>query len=262
VKEEKRAPRKYFRLEKIGTISSQQTIPKPGATHTTMHAAACTFTPVRVPAAFRARARPSRRVSARAHPRLVVRAADEEVDPDEVLMDCEERFEKSIDAIRTNFNTVRTGRANAAILDRVEVEYYGAMTPLKTIANATTPDAQRILIQPFDKGAIKDIEKALMMSDLGLTPGNDGQCIRLNIPALTADRRNELAKLVSKLGEDGKVAIRNVRRDAMKSIGTLKKSLGEDQIKGFEEQIEKLTGEYVKQVDALVTKKEEELKKV
>ena len=192
----------------------------------------------------------------------MVRAADEEVDPDEVLMDCEERFEKSIDAIRTNFNTVRTGRANAAILDRVEVEYYGAMTPLKTIANATTPDAQTILIQPFDKGAIKDIEKALMMSDLGLTPGNDGQCIRLNIPALTADRRNELAKLVSKLGEDGKVAIRNVRRDAMKSIGTLKKSLGEDQIKGFEEQIEKLTGEYVKQVDALVTKKEEELKKV
>ena len=177
-------------------------------------------------------------------------------------MDCEERFEKSIDAIRINFNTVRTGRANAAILDRVEVEYYGAMTPLKTIANATTPDAQTILIQPFDKGAIKDIEKALMMSDLGLTPGNDGQCIRLNIPALTADRRNELAKLVSKLGEDGKVAIRNVRRDAMKSIGTLKKSLGEDQIKGFEEQIEKLTGEYVKQVDALVTKKEEELKKV
>ena len=98
------------------------------------------------------------------------------------------------------------------------------MTPLKSIANATTPDAQTILIQPFDKGAINDIERALMMSDLGLTPGNDGNAIRLNIPSLTADRRKELAKVVSKLGEDGKVAIRNVRRDALKSIGSWRAS--------------------------------------
>ena len=125
----------------------------------------------------------------------------------------------------------------------------------------TTPDAQTILIQPFDKGAINDIERALMMSDLGLTPGNDGNAIRLNIPSLTADRRKELAKVVSKLGEDGKVAIRNVRRDALKSIGKLE-GVGEDEIKSFEDQIEKLTGEMVKQVDGLIKTKEEELSKV
>ena len=227
--------------------------------HNTMHACV-TFNPVRVPSAFRDNAR-ARGVTPKAQRGFTVRAADEEVDPEEVLMDCEERMDKSIESIRTNFNTVRTGRANAAILDRVEVEYYGAMTPLQTIANATTPDAQTILIQPFDKGAINDIERALMMSDLGLTPGNDGNCIRLNIPPLTADRRKELAKLVSKLGEDGKVAIRNVRRDALKSIGKLE-GMGEDQIKDFEEQVDKLSGEYVKQVDALVKAKEEELSKV
>ena len=224
-----------------------------------MHA--LTFTPA-VPSAFRAR--PQRRercVAPRAHHERALRADGEEIDPDEVMLDMEERMEKSIDSIRTNFNTVRTGRANAAILDRVEVEYYGAMTPLKSIANATTPDAQTILIQPFDKGAINDIERALMMSDLGLTPSNDGNAIRLNIPSLTADRRKELAKLVSKLGEDGKVAIRNVRRDALKSIGKLE-GVGEDEIKSFEDQIEKLTGEYVKQVDGLIKTKEEELSKV
>ena len=172
-----------------------------------------------------------------------------------------ERMEKSIEAIRSNFNTVRTGRANTAILDRIEVEYYGALTPLKTIANATTPDAQTIVIQPFDKSAIGDIEKAIMMSDLGLTPGNDGNVIRLNIPPLTAERRKELAKLVSKLGEDGKVALRNVRRDAMKSIGKLE-GISEDEIKSLEEGIDKLTSEQVKQVDKLVKEKEEELSKV
>ena len=172
-----------------------------------------------------------------------------------------ERMEKSIEAIRSNFNTVRTGRANTAILDRIEVEYYGAITPLKTIANATTPDAQTIVIQPFDKSAIGDIEKAIMMSDLGLTPGNDGNVIRLNIPPLTAERRKELAKLVSKLGEDGKVALRNVRRDAMKSIGKLE-GISEDEIKSLEEGIDKLTSERVKQVDKLVKEKEEELSKV
>ena len=140
--------------------------------------------------------------------RVTVLATTEEVDPAEIELDAMERMEKSIDSIRNNFNTVRTGRANATILDRIEVEYYGAMTPLKSIANATTPDAQTILIQPFDKGAISDIERAIMMSDLGLTPSNDGNAIRLNIPPLTAERRKELAKLVSKLGEDGKVALR------------------------------------------------------
>ena len=172
-----------------------------------------------------------------------------------------ERMEKSIDSIRNNFNTVRTGRANATILDRIEVEYYGAMTPLKSIANATTPDAQTILIQPFDKGAISDIERAIMMSDLGLTPSNDGNAIRLNIPPLTAERRKELAKLVSKLGEDGKVALRNVRRDALKSIGKLE-AISEDEIKSLEDNIERITSDYVKQVDELVKQKEQDIAKV
>jgi ribosome recycling factor len=224
-----------------------------------MHA--LTFTPA-VPRAFRARLQRRERCSTpRAQRGFVVRADGEDIDPEEVMMDTEDRMEKSIESIRANFNTVRTGRANAAILDRVEVEYYGAMTPLRTIAQATTPDSQTILISPFDKGAINDIERALMMSDLGLTPGNDGNCIRLNIPPLTADRRKELAKLVSKLGEDGKVAIRNVRRDALKSIGKLE-GIGEDDIKGFEDQVEKMTEKFVKQVDELVKTKEAELAKV
>ena len=192
---------------------------------------------------------------------VTVLATTEEVDPAEIELDAMERMEKSIDSIRNNFNTVRTGRANATILDRIEVEYYGAMTPLKSIANATTPDAQTILIQPFDKGAISDIERAIMMSDLGLTPSNDGNAIRLNIPPLTAERRKELAKLVSKLGEDGKVALRNVRRDALKSIGKLE-GISEDEIKSLEDNIEKITSDYVKQVDELVKQKEQDIAKV
>lgn len=193
--------------------------------------------------------------------RVTVLATTEEVDPAEIELDAMERMEKSIDSIRNNFNTVRTGRANATILDRIEVEYYGAMTPLKSIANATTPDAQTILIQPFDKGAISDIERAIMMSDLGLTPSNDGNAIRLNIPPLTAERRKELAKLVSKLGEDGKVALRNVRRDALKSIGKLE-GISEDEIKSLEDNIERITSDYVKQVDELVKQKEQDIAKV
>lgn len=192
---------------------------------------------------------------------VTVLATTEEVDPAEIELDAMERMEKSIDSIRNNFNTVRTGRANATILDRIEVEYYGAMTPLKSIANATTPDAQTILIQPFDKGAISDIERAIMMSDLGLTPSNDGNAIRLNIPPLTAERRKELAKLVSKLGEDGKVALRNVRRDALKSIGKLE-GISEDEIKSLEDNIERITSDYVKQVDELVKQKEQDIAKV
>ena len=193
--------------------------------------------------------------------RVTVLATTEEVDPAEIELDAMERMEKSIDSIRNNFNTVRTARANATILDRIEVEYYGAMTPLKSIANATTPDAQTILIQPFDKGAISDIERAIMMSDLGLTPSNDGNAIRLNIPPLTAERRKELAKLVSKLGEDGKVALRNVRRDALKSIGKLE-GISEDEIKSLEDNIERITSDYVKQVDELVKQKEQDIAKV
>ena len=173
-------------------------------------------------------------------------------------------MEKTMDAIANDFSTVRTGRANAAVLDRIEVDYYGAPTPLKTIANASTPDAQTITIQPFDKSAIKDIERAINESDLGMNPSNDGNIIRLNVPPLTAERRKELAKLVSKLGEDGKVALRNVRRDAMKAYEKLEKagSFGEDEIAKLKKSMEDLTASYVKKVDELTKAKETELQKV
>lgn len=172
-----------------------------------------------------------------------------------------ERMEKTIDAVREKFNTVRTGRASPKILDRINVEYYGTLTPLNTIANASTPDSQTIVIQPFDKTCINDIERAIMLSDLGLNPSNDGTCIRLSIPPLTAERRKELAKLVSKLGEDGKVALRNVRRDAIKSMGKIE-GVSQDNVKSIEVAIDALTSDFVKKVDELVRQKEVDISKV
>lgn len=187
-----------------------------------------------------------------------------EIDPEEIEMDAMERMEKTMEAIANDFATVRTGRANVAILDRIEVDYYGAPTPLKTIANASTPDSQTIAIQPFDKGAIKDIERAINESDLGMTPSNDGNVIRLKVPALTEERRKELGKLVSKLGEDGKVALRNVRRDAMKAYEKLEKDglVGEDVLAKLKKSMEDLTSSYVKKVDEQTASKQNELAKV
>ena len=170
-------------------------------------------------------------------------------------------MEKTIDAVREKFNTVRTGRASPKILDRINVEYYGTLTPLNTIANASTPDSQTIVIQPFDKTCINDIERAIMLSDLGLNPSNDGTCIRLSIPPLTAERRKELAKLVSKLGEDVKVALRNVRRDAIKSMGKIE-GVSQDNVKSIEVAIDALTSDFVKKVDELVRQKEVDISKV
>lgn len=178
--------------------------------------------------------------------------------------DAMEKMEKSVEATKRSFNTVRTGRANPAMLDRIEFDYYGAMTPLRTVAGISTPEASLLVIQPYDTSAIPAIEKAIMQSDLGLTPNNDGRVIRLQVPQLTAERRKEMAKTVSKLGEEGKVAIRNVRRDAMKAIEKLEKdgSIGEDQRKGLEDAVQKLTDSYVKEVDALIKSKSDELTKV
>ena len=182
-------------------------------------------------------------------------------DPGLIELDAMERMEKTIISISGNVNTVRTGRANPAFLDRIEVSYYGSMTPLNTIANASTPDSQTIVIKPFDISVIAEIEKAIMNSDLGLTPSNDGNSIRLSIPPLTAERRKELVKLVSKLGEEGKVALRNVRRDALKSVGKLE-GISEDEFRSLEDGIDKLTSNFVKQVDELVSQKEKEITKV
>lgn len=178
--------------------------------------------------------------------------------------DAMERMDKSLDSVQRNFATVRTGRANPAMLDRIEVDYYGASTPLKQIAGISTPESTLLVIQPYDQTAIPAIERAIQQSDIGLTPNNDGKLIRLQIPQLTADRRKEMTKIVNKLGEEGKVAIRNVRRDCMKTIEKLEKdgSIGEDGRKDLETAVQKLTDDYVKQVESLVKSKTEELTKV
>ncbi|NJK34361.1 MAG: ribosome recycling factor [Oscillatoriales cyanobacterium SM2_2_1] len=182
---------------------------------------------------------------------------------EEVVMsiDVEARMQKAIESTQSNFNTVRTGRANAALLDRITLEYYGTPTPLKSLANVSTPDSSTLLIQPFDRSVMSSIERAISESDIGLTPNNDGSSIRLNIPALTAERRKELVKTVAKLAEEGKVSIRNIRRDAIDAIRKQEKAkeLSEDEAKKQQELVEKLTEKYIKKLDQVTADKEKEL---
>ena len=177
------------------------------------------------------------------------------------LTDVEARMQKAVEATQHNFNSVRTGRANASLLDRITVEYYGAETNLKSLAIISSPDATTLQIQPFHRSTMRAIEKAISESDIGLTPNNDGSSIRLNIPPLTTDRRKELVKMVSKLAEEGKVAIRNIRRDAINSLRKLEKSkeISEDDSKSQQEQVDKLTEKFVKNIDKVTTEKEEEI---
>jgi len=177
------------------------------------------------------------------------------------LADVEESMSKSVEATQRAFNTIRTGRANPSLLDKVTVEYYGSPTPLKSLASISTPDASTIAIQPFDKGSLNLVEKAISMSDLGLTPNNDGTTIRLNIPPLTNDRRKELVKLASKYAEEGKVAIRNIRRDAVDNVRKQEKAgeLSEDQAKDLQDDIQKLTDKYAAKVEELLSDKEKDI---
>ncbi len=177
------------------------------------------------------------------------------------LTDVEARMQKAVEATQHNFNSVRTGRANASLLDRITVEYYGAETNLKALANISSPDATTLMIQPFDRSTMRAIEKAISESDIGLTPNNDGSSIRLNIPPLTTDRRKELVKMVSKLAEEGKVAVRNVRRDAIDTFRKLEKAkeMSEDDSKSQQEQVDKLTEKFVKNIDKVTTEKEKEI---
>lgn len=177
------------------------------------------------------------------------------------LTDVEARMQKAVEATQHNFNTVRTGRANASLLDRITVEYYGAETHLKALANISSPDATTLQIQPFDRSTMRAIEKAISESDIGLTPNNDGTSIRLNIPPLTTDRRKELVKMVAKLAEEGKVAVRNVRRDAIDAIRKLEKAkeISEDDSKSQQEQVDKLTEKFVKNIDKVTVEKEKEI---
>lgn len=177
------------------------------------------------------------------------------------LAEIEEHMQKSVEATQRSFNTIRTGRANASLLDRIVVEYYGAPTPLRSLANISTPDASTITIQPFDRSSLNIIEKAISLSDLGLTPNNDGVAIRLNIPQLTSDRRKELVKMAAKLAEEGKVAIRNIRRDAVDSVKKQGKAgdLPEDEAKDLQDKIQKLTDKFIAKVEGLLAEKEKDI---
>lgn len=177
------------------------------------------------------------------------------------LDDLKANMQKTIEATQRSFNTLRTGRASVALLDRITVEYYGAETPLKSLANVTTPDASTITIQPFDKGSVNDIARAISMSDLGLTPNTDGSAIRLNIPPLTKERRKELVKTAGKLAEEGKVAIRNIRRDAVESIRKQEKSsdISEDESRDLQGKVQKTTDEFIKKIEELLKVKEKDI---
>lgn len=170
-------------------------------------------------------------------------------------------MQKSVEATQRSFNTIRTGRANPALLDRVSVEYYGAPTPLKSLATINTPDASTIAVQPFDRGSLNLIEKAIQMADLGLVPNNDGATIRINIPPLTAERRKEFVKLAAKFAEEGKVAIRNVRRDAVDAVRKQEKAseVSEDEARDLQDQIQKLTDKYTAKIDELLADKEKDI---
>ncbi|WCJ21538.1 Ribosome-recycling factor [Euphorbia peplus] len=199
--------------------------------------------------------------------RVAVRCATmEEIEAEKssIEKDAKARMEKTIETIRTNFNSVRTGRANPAMLDKIEVDYYGSPVGLKTIAQISTPDAGSLLVQPYDKSSLKSIEKAIVSSDLGMTPNNDGEVIRLSVPQLTSDRRKEMSKMVAKLTEEGKVALRNIRRDALKAYDKLQKEkkLSEDNVKDLSGDLQKLIDEYMKKVDVIYKQKEKELLKV
>lgn len=183
---------------------------------------------------------------------------------EELLKDARERMGKSVEATRHEFGSVRTGRATPALLDRIMVEYYGAQTPLKQLATISAPEARLLSVQPFDKGSIKAIEKAIMESDVGLTPNNDGNLIRLSIPELTEERRRQLVKVVRNIAEDGRISIRNARRDTMQDLRELRDAgeVGADDEHRAETELQKLTDEKVAELDTLLKHKEEEILEV
>lgn len=176
---------------------------------------------------------------------------------DEMINNLEQKMDKSIESYENRLKTVRAGRANPSSLDGVVVSYYGTPTPLKQLSTISVPEATQLLIKPFDKGCLKDIEKAIFDADLGYTPNNDGETIRIVIPALTEDRRKELTKQVKKMAEDAKISIRNIRHDGIEEAK--KSEAPEDEIKGAEDRIQNLVNEYNKKIDTILKEKEQEL---
>ena len=180
------------------------------------------------------------------------------------LADVESTMKKAVESTVRTFNTIRTGRASASLLDKIMVDYYGSPTPIKQMANVTTPDGTTLQIQPYDRGTLNTIEKAISLSDIGLTPNNDGIAIRLNIPPLTTERRKEFVKMASKYAEEGKVALRNVRRDGVDSVRKLEKAsdISEDESRDQQEKIQKMTDKYVAEIDRIFGEKEKDIMKV
>ena len=172
-------------------------------------------------------------------------------------------MKKAYDFLLSDLATVRAGRANPHVLDKIRVDYYGTPTPLQQIGNITVPEPRMLQIAPWEKNLIKDIEKAILASDVGITPSNDGSVVRLVFPELTEERRKDLAKEVKKKGEEGKVAIRNIRRDGNDAFKKLAKTeISEDEIKGLEEDLQKLTDKYIKEIDKAIDEKAQEIMKV
>ena len=178
-----------------------------------------------------------------------------------MLKQFEDKMQKSLDSMANDFMTIRAGRANPHVLDKVKVDYYGVATPVAQVGNVSVPEARTIMIQPWEPNLLKEIEKAILVSDIGITPTNDGQAIRLNFPDLTEERRKELAKDVKKRGEEAKVAVRNIRRDANDFVKKQNKAgdLNDDQAKDEEDKVQKMTDKYIKQIDEAVDAKSKEI---
>ena len=186
------------------------------------------------------------------------------MDIDGILLDTEDRMEKALASLEREFAKLRTGRASTSLVDGIKADYYGTPTPISQMASVAVPDSRTITIQPWDKGGIAVVEKAILKSDLGLTPVNDGKIIRISIPPLTEERRKELVKVSRKYGEEAKVAVRNVRREAMDKFKAMKKAgeLTEDDQKNLEEEVQKLTDKYVKVIDETCAAKNQEIMEV
>lgn len=178
-----------------------------------------------------------------------------------VFKTCEEKMNKTINVLIADYKTIRAGRANASVLDRVSVEYYGVATPINQLASISVPEARVLSIQPYDASVLKSIEKAINTSDIGINPQNDGRVIRLTFPPLTEERRKELAKDIRKMGEDSKVAIRSIRRDAIEKLKAMKKdsTITEDDLKNAEKKTQDMTDKFIKQIDTLSADKEKEI---
>ena len=183
---------------------------------------------------------------------------------DDLIQDAVRRMDKSVETTQHEFNSIRTGRASAALLDHIQVDYYGTATPLNQLATINVPEPRMLTVQPFDPSSLKTIEKAIMESDLGLTPSNDGKIVRLPIPQLTEERRKELVKVVKHLAEEGRVAVRNVRRDVMHDLKELVKNgdVGDDEERRAEDRVQKLTDEHVAKIEDLLKRKEAEIMEV